>query len=75
MVVRGGGLDYGAVRELANPAPAGVPMLTLAGAPDLKVRMSEEHLSIVTVRRVLKELKPSQVNARRMPGQAMRAPD
>ena len=34
--------------------------------------MSEEHLSIVTVRRVLKELKPSQVNARRMPGQAMR---
>ena len=28
---------YGAVRELANPAPPEAPMLTLAGAPDLKV--------------------------------------
>ena len=44
----------------------------MAGEALGKVRMSEEHLSIVTVRRVLKELKPSQVNARRMPGQAMR---
>ena len=28
---------YGAVRELANPAPPEAPMLTLAGVPDLKV--------------------------------------
>ena len=34
--------------------------------------MSEDQLSVVTVRRSLKELKPSEVNARRMPGQAMR---
>ena len=34
--------------------------------------MNEGQLSIVTVRRSLKDLKPSEVNARRMPGQAMR---
>ena len=33
----GAPFDYGAVRELANPAPPEAPMLTLAGAPDLKV--------------------------------------
>ena len=33
----GAPFDYGAVRELANPAPPEAPMLTLTGAPDLKV--------------------------------------
>ena len=33
----GAPFNYGAVRELANPAPPEALMLTLAGAPDLKV--------------------------------------